>query len=288
MSEIKIDICMLTYNNSNILEETLRNIESIVATKTNIRFLALDNGSTDKTFDILKSFPFVNAYRLEKNRFFTGGANYLFDRCEAVHVFFMSSDVKPRAETFEKIVDFVEANDNIGIVGCKSILRTGVLEFSAKRQPTPLLLHYLHGLPGRVRMLYDMAMDDYLYKKNGFPFPNPKAIDVVQDSFIYINGQLIKNGLRYDTRMKLYYTEDEICFSVRKLGMKIIFFPNAEVEHISQATCNLGSKEISDIYLLDCKEYTLKYFGFFSYLLVALDINITLKLRSFIRKIWPL
>lgn len=286
MSKVSIDICMLAFNNAGFLEETLKNIEKVISGKSGFRFLALDNGSTDNTFEILKSFPFVKAYRLDRNRFFTGGANYLFDQCTADHIFFMSSDVKPREETFEKIVSFVEANANIGIVGCRSALPTGLYEFNAKKQPKPMLLHYLHGLPGRVKRLYKLAMEDYLYKKAGFPFLNPQAVDVIQDSFIYLSGKLIKNGLRYDTRMKLYYTEDDICWNVRRLGYEVIFFPHTEVEHISQATCNLGSEEISEIYLSDCKQYTLKFFGLFSYILVLLDIKTTVILRHLLLKIW--
>ncbi len=251
----RMELLILAYNNEKIIGETLENIGRGIVGNLECRVLVLDNGSTDHTFSVVRSFPFVEAFRVEKNRFFSGGANLLFDRCENEHAFFMSSDVNPTPEALRAMIHFAESVPDAGIVGCRSESADGKLERTAKRDASPLLAHFQYGMLSLLRPLGRRVDRYYWYGNEGFPFAQPREVDVVQDSFIYIRGNLLRGGLRYDEEMKLFFTEDDLCQKARRLGYKVYFHREAAVRHWGQRTTDQNNGERQKIYWLDAGVY---------------------------------
>ncbi len=280
-----ISICILAYNNQSIIEATLLSIQKNILPYVDCNVYLLDNGSFDKTFEIAQSFKFLKIYRVQQNLYFSGGANYLFDICRSRHVFFMSSDVTPNADALTKIIEYAEGDNMAGIIGCGSRLRSGELESNTKRFTDPLWLHCLHGLFGVISPLYKKKLEWYLYSREKASFQKQQEIDVVQDSFIWINGHLLTRGLRYDTQLRLYYTEDDICSQVRGMGYKVIYFKDAEVQHISQATANQRKKEINAIYVDDSLRFCYKHYGFLHWFLLKCDVAAMNIMRKILKRL---
>ena len=258
----RVNLCVLFYNNKNIASTCLAHLEKEVIPNVDVDVIALDNGSTDGTYDIIKQFKGIRALRIEENRFFSGGANYLLDQCESEHVFFMSSDIYPERNVIPEIIKFVEERNDIGILGCRSILPDGSTEKTAKRFLNPWLLHLKYGAGSVFFKLFDKRFSKwYLYQEDGFPFDDYKEVDIVQDSFIYINGELVDKGLRYDENMRLYFTEDDICMRTRKLGHRVVFFKDVQVFHDAHSTVDFSDKAVWRMYLRDCVDFTKEYHG---------------------------
>ena len=280
-----VDLCILTYNNEDIISKTLDNVSEILSSDVGIdlKVHVLDNGSADNTSGVIANYPFVTHHKLVKNRFFSGGANFLFDKCCADHVFFMSSDVTPRSDALSKLLEFARANPDAGIISCPSILPDGAVEQTVKRRYTPLMMHLIYGVPRMVRRFRDRVREHYYYYDEGFPFSEPREVEVIQDSFIYIRGELLRSGLRFDEAMRLYFTEDDICANVRNRGYKVYFFPGTQVGHLLQATTNQDGIGSRKIYMEDCLVYCSKYLGSLHRFLVKSNIQTAELLRRLIR-----
>jgi GT2 family glycosyltransferase len=161
-----------------------------------------------------------------------------------------------------RMVDFAESNPDVGLIGCSSILPTGVTERTAKKEMSPWVMHFQYGAGSQIARWCQGAFSRwYHYGSKGFPFSKPTEVDVIQDSFIYIKGELLQKGLRFDECMKLYFTEDDLCLNVKSRGYKVVFYPEVSVRHILQATLDQRDLKVWDMYLDDCVAYLCKYHG---------------------------
>jgi hypothetical protein len=256
-----IVLCILFYNNEEIADDCLSNIMSEVKPHIDLEVIALDNGSKDNTYSVMNRFQGIKVLRSEENGFFSGGANLLFDQCDARHVFFMSSDVFPDAQAFIEILGLVERSGDIGIAGSLSVLEDGSIERTAKRKMTPWVLHYKYGIFSQLSRLFGRAFARwYLYDDEGFPFNDSRDVDVIQDSFMYVNGSLLQKGLRYDKDIKLYFTEDDICSKVIQMGQRVVFCPASKVRHLGRKTVDPRNSDIWRMYVDDAMRYCQKYY----------------------------
>ena len=62
----KISIIIATYNNSEILEASLRSYDNLeIPEKVNVELIVVDNNSTDKTFEVITNYRSSNLCRVE-------------------------------------------------------------------------------------------------------------------------------------------------------------------------------------------------------------------------------
>lgn len=281
-----VDIFVLAYNNEEIINETLCNLRDNVLPTLNCRVVVLDNGSSDRTAEIIRSHDFAECIRLEQNRYFSGGANYLLKHASAPHVFFMSSDVRPSNDTLLKLIEFAKLTPDAGVIGCKSVLRCGSVERTAKRAYTPNMLHKVYGTLGLLPRMRAKLDKHYYYLDSGFPFLHPTPVDVVQDSFIYIKGELLFQGLTFDEDLKLYFTEDQLSKSVALLGHRTYYYPATFVEHQLQATTSKTPNLSTLIYRNDCVVFCKKYIGSARAVILSCDMlvrRILVRVAKFFR-----
>ncbi len=279
----RIELFILAYNNSKLVDSLLSDIQKSGILDLSIEVIVVDNGSQDNTADIVGLHIFAKYLRLNENRYFSGGANFFLELARAEHVFFMNSDVIPNKNTISSIIALAESDPRLGIIGCKSRLLSGQLQDIVKLVPSRMHMHALHGCIGGLPYLKNWILKRY--SKEGILSATNCYVEVVQDSFIYIRGLLIQNGLRYDEGMRLYYTEDFICERVKTLGYEIGFCSNAEVIHISGATADQKKPEIRKIYHDDAVVFSRNKYGVFSASLLKIDIAIMLVLSAVKRRI---
>jgi glycosyltransferase involved in cell wall biosynthesis len=88
----KISVILPVYNGENYLRDAL---ESVFAqTETNFELIVGDDGSTDRTPDILAEFgdPRMRVFRAEKNRGQFGNPNWLLPQARSALIKFVCHD----------------------------------------------------------------------------------------------------------------------------------------------------------------------------------------------------
>lgn len=275
-------ILLLTYNNQNILRHTLDNLAIIYDRHPCFEVVALDNGSSDLTLSILSSYSFVKPFRIDKNAFFSGGANTLLSMATSKFLFFMTSDTYPTYDVFKNTLSCVSLDSDIGIIGYPSQLLSGESETIIKPVLSPADLHVRHGLSGVRLRRSEARSNEYRsqVKTDGkLLVSDSKNPFVVQDSFLFINGTIPNLEKLFNRRLKLYYTEDQLCRDIHKLGYKVAYLPGQSIGHISQATCDQRLYLYSKAYVDDAIVYLLINYGLFRAALLAVDAYACLALR---------
>lgn len=121
MAYPKVSILWVNYNSSsfvNIILESLQGIKEL--DYPNYEFIAVDNGSTDGSFEVIKSFveKMNNSriIRLGKNLGFTGGNNVAYKARdpESKYVVLLNNDAVPNQESLKKLIEFMENDESLG------------------------------------------------------------------------------------------------------------------------------------------------------------------------------
>ncbi len=115
MSEEKlVSVCINAYNRADVIEET---IESVLnQTYKNLQIIVVDDGSTDNTAEIVKSFDDgrIELYVLPKNSGISNSNNECLHRASGEYIAHLDSDDIWLPDKIEKQVKFLEENPRYG------------------------------------------------------------------------------------------------------------------------------------------------------------------------------
>ncbi len=115
----KASILWINYNSMNFIDIALESLQAIADLDyPNYEVIIVDNASTDKSFDVIKSFAERSRFKLirsERNLGFTGGNNLGFkarDR-DSKYVVLINNDAVPHKNSLE-LIELMEAEERVG------------------------------------------------------------------------------------------------------------------------------------------------------------------------------
>jgi GT2 family glycosyltransferase len=115
----KASILWINYNSMNFIDIALGSLQAIADLDyPNYEVIIVDNASTDKSFDVIKSFAERSRFKLirsERNLGFTGGNNLGFkarDR-DSKYVVLINNDAVPHKNSLE-LIELMEAEERVG------------------------------------------------------------------------------------------------------------------------------------------------------------------------------
>lgn len=113
-----VSVLCFAYNAEKFLKECIDSI--LNQTYRNIELIFVDNGSGDKTYDIIKSYndDRIKIYRILTNRGPNIGYFKCFEHAAGEYVAWISADDVWLPEKLEKQMNFLLANTSKGYVGC--------------------------------------------------------------------------------------------------------------------------------------------------------------------------
>ena len=126
-SEPKISVVIPTYNKSQYLKEAIKGV--LNQTYKEIEVIAVDDGSTDNTKEVVKSFndPRV-IYFFQENKRPAAARNSGLRKTKGKYIAFLDSDDLWLKEKLKRQIDFMEKNSEIGLLG------TACYEMTEKRK----------------------------------------------------------------------------------------------------------------------------------------------------------
>ena len=117
MSDPKITVLMSVYNGEKYLKEAIDSI--LNQTFKDFEFLIINDGSTDKTAEILQSYddPRIKIVNNDKNMDLTKSLNKGLRIARGKYIARMDADDVSLPQRFKKQVDYLEENVTAGLVG---------------------------------------------------------------------------------------------------------------------------------------------------------------------------
>ena len=195
--------------------------------------IMLDDGSGDGTPDAVRQrFPAARVIAKTANEGLVAGRNTALEQVEARFVLMLDADTIVRPGALVALVDMLERDTGVGLVGPKLVYPDGSLQLSCRRYPPPLLPFLRRGPLARLRP------DPPAHRRHLMEdFDHASARPVV---WVAGAAQMWRSDLprligRYDARVSSYGGEDlDWCLRVWEAGLRVVYVPQATVEHVWQ------------------------------------------------------
>lgn len=155
-----LDIIIVNYESSEFLSQCLRSIyDSTNATPVNI--FIQDNGSKNDIDHVSESFPRINLTKNDYNMGFAKAVNRALAEGSAPYILLLNPDTIISDGFFEKVLRYIEDNEDAGIIGPKILNLDGTVQGSARCFPTPLT-----ALFGRASLLTRLFPNNRITRAN--------------------------------------------------------------------------------------------------------------------------
>jgi GT2 family glycosyltransferase len=112
-----VDIVIVNFNSGPVLSDCLPSVLDTDYPVSKIRFLVVDNGSTDGSADFLDEAKSVFLVRKKNNRGFGAALEASRSWIQAKYVVFLNEDIRPQGDWLRNLVRVMEQHPEIGIAG---------------------------------------------------------------------------------------------------------------------------------------------------------------------------
>lgn len=228
---VDVLVVIVNWNAGDKLVDCLRSIPESVDDLT-VRVVVFDNASTDGSCEIAKrDFPNVEVICSRDNLGFARANNSVIQRhgkC-ARFVLLLNPDTVLVAETFQRMLEFMESNADAGIVGCKIVTPNGSLDWACKRTfLTPSLLFYK---ALRLDKLFPNSPRFGRYQLTYVDENQVHEVDSVVGAFMMIRLECLNVVGLLDETYFMYGEDIDYCYRAKEAGWKIFYVPTVTILH---------------------------------------------------------
>jgi GT2 family glycosyltransferase len=211
------------WNGSDSLKDCL---DSLWAQSMSAHIIVVDNGSVDGSVELIEQrYPDVELIRHSENKGFAGGVNPGFRRAielGAKYAAAFNNDAVADKRWLEKLVDYLDAHDKVGIATCKLLTADG------KRLDSTGDYYTVWGLP-YPRGRGESDIDKYDDQTDIFAASGGASL--------YRVSMLQQIGL-FDEDFFAYYEDVDLSFRAQLAGWKVTYVPSSVAYHQISATSN--------------------------------------------------
>ncbi|MEO0156651.1 MAG: glycosyltransferase family 2 protein [candidate division WOR-3 bacterium] len=225
-----LSIIIVNYNSSHALKRCLK---SIVEKKLNLpcEIIIIDNNSTIPIRNRIKEFEeLINIHLIEnkKNLGYARAVNQGIKIARGKYVLIINPDILITAGAIEKMIDFLENKENLGIIAPQLLNFDNSVQYSCFRFPkfwTPFIRRtFFKNFSFGKREVERYLMLDFDHKET-------KEVDWVLGAAMLLKKSLIKKIGLLDEKFFLYFEDVDWCRRFHSQGFKIIYFPESKFYH---------------------------------------------------------
>lgn len=220
-----VSIIIVSYNTKQLLQSCLASIFEHLKGLP-LQVIVVDNASTDGSAEMVdKHFKQVTLIVNRKNYGFSKGNNIGQRHAKGKYLLFLNSDTEVIDESIVAMIDLLEKNETVGIVG-------GFLESPDKARQQRCFGKFYNL---RAVMLMVFGADRFERLDRG---ERIQEVDWVSGGFMLIRHDLLTKLGGFDERFFMYVEDMDLCWRAKKMGYKTYFYPPAKAIHKGQGSSN--------------------------------------------------
>jgi GT2 family glycosyltransferase len=197
-----------------------------------LEIIVVDNASHDGAPDMVASdFPGVHLIRNNVNRGFARANNQAARKARGRYLFFLNNDTRVPPGTLRRLLDYLEAHPEVGMVGPR--LRDGHGRIQVSHRPRPTVAALLH----RTSLLRWTGLFRAAYRayRRDFDPDSTRPVDVLMGAAILIRRDRFFAWGAWDEDFTFGGEDLELSFRVNQHA-PVMFHPVAEIIHFGRAS----------------------------------------------------
>ncbi|MGC8781289.1 MAG: glycosyltransferase family 2 protein, partial [Anaerolineae bacterium] len=244
-----LSVIIVSWNVRDLLRECLKSVvsdQSSIATQPQhdvsqltIEVIVVDNASTDGSAAMVAAeFPQVRLIANAENRGFSGGNNQGIALARGRYILFLNPDTVVLADALRKMAAYLDAHDDVGVVGPQLRYGDGRLQSSCRRFPTlwsalfestPLAWHWPDNPWARRYRMEDLI--------STIPPALPEnedagiEVDWLVGAALMTRRTVLEQVGGFDEGYFMYSEELDWCRRVKGAGWRIVYLPAAQIIH---------------------------------------------------------
>jgi len=239
--ERKLDLSIIIVN-YNTEKKALRCLDSILKSdleNINYEVIIVDNNSKENLKNFLeKEFTAerIKIIHSEKNLGMGGGNNLGIERSNGKLILILNPDTIVKKGAIKALYNFILSREDLGIVGPKILNPNGSVQNSCFREWTFWMPLYRRTFLGKIKQ---KQVDHFLMRD--FDHESEREVDWLMGSCLVMRRAILeRHNLGFDERFFMYFEDADLCRAIRKLGYKVVYYPEAEIIHDHQRASSHG------------------------------------------------
>lgn len=227
-ARMDLSIVIVNWNGLGVLKDCLGSIHGMEHL-TRFEVIVVDNDSSDESVAMVRrEFPQVRLVCNSRNLGFAAGNNRGFAVAQGRHVLLLNSDTLLLPGALDAPLEYLNANPDVGVLGCRVEFPDRSFQTSCYRFTDPLVLFMVRLLP-----LGSVASERLNYGRYwGRQFAEPTDVDCVAGCFIMVRSEIINSLGGLDEDFFMYGEDEEWCARIKRGGWRVVYFPGATIIHI--------------------------------------------------------
>jgi GT2 family glycosyltransferase/glycosyltransferase involved in cell wall biosynthesis len=231
-----VTVVIPVYNELAVTVRCLQSIADSWFESMRVQIVVVDDGSTDRTPEVIARLPGVDYVRNGSNLGFVRGCNRGAAIARGKYVCFLNNDTTVRPAWLDYLVTTAEADESVGAVGAKLIYPNGRLQEAGN--------------------IVWRDATGWNYGRNGDPsdsrFNYAREVDYCSGAALLVRRDLFQEiGGFSEAYVPAYYEDADLCFAIRDRGFRVVYQPRSEVVHYEGLTSGTdlasGTKKYQEI-----------------------------------------
>jgi N-acetylglucosaminyl-diphospho-decaprenol L-rhamnosyltransferase len=246
---IDLAIVIVNYNVRDLLRRCLN---SVLASHGSFTFevCVVDNASSDQSADMVRSeFPSVHLVANEVNLGYPAANNQGLRQLgvengqgedKPRYCLLLNPDTEVPSDGFAKLLDYMDGQSDIGVIGPKLVLPDGRLDLACRRSfPTPEVSSY------RMLGLSKMFPKSKRFGRYNMTYLDENQVadvDSVVGAFMLVRTAALNGVGLLDERFWMYGEDLDWAKRIKDSGWRVVYFPSVEVLHVKRASSDQNER----------------------------------------------
>ena len=223
--EIVVSIILVNYNGAGVIVDCLSSLRRWIDS-ISYEVIVVDNASTDGSPELVTQyFPEVLLIKQTENCGFGAGNNVGAKLAKGKFLFLLNTDTFLISDILPQLIDTMQNNPTIGIIGPKLLNPDGSLQISV----APAI-----SIRGEYRALQQAREHHQLQKQDvvNQKLQQLQVVDIVVGAAFFIRKSLFERLGGFDERFFMYFEESDLCQRARDAGWQIVYHPQISLVHL--------------------------------------------------------
>jgi hypothetical protein len=251
----EVSIVVVSYNAEVYLERCL----SAIANRED-EVIVVDSGSTDGSRALVRDrYPGVRLIESDENRGYGAAVNEGLRVARGRYLLVLNCDAWPVDDAIQRLAAFAEDNPSVGVVGPRLLNPDGTLQRSVRGFPTlwRLATEYFF-----LRWLAPRSMLFNAFYGANFDHDSIREAEFLVGAVLLVRRAVAEELGGFDTSFFMFNEEVDLCYRIHQSGWQVVFFPDAEFEHVGGAYTRTDWPRMYREQLRSHLRFLAKHYGF--------------------------